>query len=71
MKASGTIGATGILAALLCLTLTAVVEAHDTTVAVTVLVTLTRGKPSDSSLGAGNVPDFASHQRDVETIIGT
>ena len=33
-------------------------------------VTLTRGKRSGMSLGAGNVPDFASHQRAVETIIG-
>lgn len=33
-------------------------------------VTLTRGKRSETSLGAGNVPDFASHQRAVETIIG-
>ena len=33
-------------------------------------VTLTRGKRSDASLGAGNVPDFESHQRAVETIIG-
>ncbi len=33
-------------------------------------LTLTRGKRSDTSLGAGNVPNFASHQRAVETIIG-
>ena len=33
-------------------------------------VTLTRGKRSGTSFGAGNVPDFASHQRAVETIIG-
>jgi len=34
-------------------------------------VTLTRGKRTDTSPGAGNVPDLASHKRAVETIIGT
>jgi hypothetical protein len=33
-------------------------------------VTLTRGKRSDKSLAGGNLPDFAAHQRAVETIIG-
>ncbi|MEJ7594096.1 MAG: hypothetical protein WKF77_21365 [Planctomycetaceae bacterium] len=32
-------------------------------------VTLTRGKRSDTSLRAGNVPDFVSHHRAVATII--
>lgn len=39
MKTSGTSGATGILAALLCMTLAAVVDGHDTAAAVTVLGT--------------------------------
>ena len=32
-------------------------------------VTLTRGKHSSTSLGGGNLPDFPSHQRAVETIV--